>query len=284
MAKKLLTVRKTRWVVKRKPATVRGGVLNNPSILEARYAQRLERMVEYMTAETDKALRAFYEEPHAEVYFAQDASVSSQARILTNALMKRFNAYFAVNAPIVAERHADAVNKASSSAVHQSLKELSGGLSLPTVALSDGTLQVLNASIIENVSLIKSISMEYLGGVQQAVMRSITTGRGMADLQPYLVKHKELTFKRARMIARDQTTKAYNNLNRDRMQSVGLTHFTWRHTAGSKHPRELHIKYDGMVFAFDKPPVIDERTGERGIPGQAINCHCRMQPVIAFKD
>ena len=282
----VLTKRKAAWVEKRKPDFVRGGALNNPSILEARYAERLERMVTRMTDDVAKEIERFFNEPHADEYFesAQDASVSSQARILTNKLMKRFNAYFAANAPIIAERQTDAANKASSASVHASLKELSGGLSLSTSNMTADMAEVLNASIIEQVSLIKSISMEYLAGVQQAVMRSITTGRGLADLVPYLQKHKGITKRKAENVARDQTRKSFNNLNRGRMQKLGLTHFQWLHTGGSAHPRELHVRYNDRIFAFDDPPVIDENTGERGIPGQAINCRCRMRPVIAFTE
>ncbi|RIQ43658.1 phage head morphogenesis protein, partial [Bordetella avium] len=32
----------------------------------------------------------------------------------------------------------------------------------------------------------------------------------------------------------------------------------------------------------DNPPIIDKTTGERGLPGQLINCKCRMRPVIDF--
>jgi uncharacterized protein with gpF-like domain len=41
---------------------------------------------------------------------------------------------------------------------------------------------------------------------------------------------------------------------------------------------------DGNVYSFDDPPIIDKNTGERGIPGQAINCRCFMVPVIEFED
>lgn len=281
---KILTKRKAKWVAQRRPAMIRGSVLNNPSILEARYAQRLEKLVHVMTAEVERRLDDFFKEPHAEEYFsqAQDASVSSQARILTNALMKKFNSAFGLAAPTIARQQTNAADKASSSSLYSSLLELSGGLSLPTSGLTADMTEVLNASVIEQVSLIKSISMEYLAGVQQAVMRSVTTGRGLADLQPYLEKHKGITMRRARMIAQDQTRKSYNNLNRGRMEKLGLKKFQWLHTGGSAHPRELHVRYDGRIFSFDDPPVIDENTGERGIPGQAINCRCRMRPVIDF--
>lgn len=282
----LLTKRKAKWVAQRKPQGIRGAPLNNPTVLEVRYAQKLDKLVAQMTDHVEKEIRKLFDTEHAEEYFetAQDASVSSQARILTNALMKKINGMFAKWAQPIAEQQVNDIDKASSSSVHASLKEMSGGLSLPTTALTSDMKQVLKASVIENVSLIKSISVEYLGGVQQAVMRSITTGRGLADLVPYLQKSKEITQRRAVMIARDQTRKSYNALNKARMQKLGLSRYEWLHTGGSSHPRQLHINYSGKVFDFSDPPIIVPETGERGIPGQAINCRCRMRPVIEFQE
>jgi SPP1 gp7 family putative phage head morphogenesis protein len=279
---RLLTRRKTAWADKRKPQVIRGGPLNNPSIIEARYAERLESLVRRMCDEVEGSLKKFFHEPVSTEYFVQDASISSQARILTNALMKRFNRLFATTAPTIADHYTNSINKMSSANVHSSLKELSGGLSLPTVGITSDMSEVLSASISEQVSLIKSISMEYLSGVQGAVMRSITTGNGLSDLVPFLNKHKGITERRAKMIAHDQTRKAYNNLNKGRMEKLGLTKFEWLHTGGSAHPRPLHVSYSGKIFDFNDPPIIDENTGERGIPGQAINCRCRMRPVLDF--
>ncbi len=280
----LLTRRKQAWVGKRKPAVIRGRALNNPTVLELKYAQQLEQLVERMAGGVHKQLLQFFAEPDHAEYFdqAQDASTASQARILTNAMMRKFNAMFAAWSQPMAEAQMNKVDQASSASVHASMQELSGGLSLPTSALTSDMREVLSASIVENVALIKSISMQYLNGVQQATMRSITTGRGLADLVPYLEKHKQITKRRANSIALDQTRKAYNNLNRGRMQKLGLTKFEWLHTGGSAHPRKLHQDYNGHIFSFDEPPIIDENTGERGIPGQAINCRCRMRPVIDF--
>jgi SPP1 gp7 family putative phage head morphogenesis protein len=281
---RLLTRRKTAWADRRKPQVIRGGTLNNPSIIEERYAQRLESLVARMADEVESSLKKFFLEPLSAEFFAEDASISSQARILTNELMRRFNRLFSTTAPSIAEHYTGSINKASSANVHGSLKELSGGLSLPTTGITSDMSEVLGASIAEQVSLIKSISMEYLSGVQGAVMRSITTGNGLSDLVPFLNKHKGITERRAKMIAHDQTRKAYNNLNKGRMEKLGLTKFIWLHTGGSSHPRPLHVSYSGKIFSFDDPPIIDEKTGERGIPGQAINCRCRMQPVLDFGD
>ncbi len=282
----LLTQKKQSWAARRKPKVIAGSPLNNPSVLEAKFAANLEGMVRFMADDVRKEIERFFNKPHSEEYFdsAQDASVSSQARILTNKLMSKFNSVFADFAGRAAEIQMNAVDKASSGAVHESLKTLSGGLSLPTTGFTKEMRQILNASTIETVSLIKSISSEYLSGVQQAVVRSIAGGRGLADLVPYLEKKKGITTRRARMIAHDQTRRSFNNLNRARMEKLGCRKFRWLHTGGAAHPRPLHIKYSGQIFSFDDPPIVDEATGLRGIPGTAINCRCRMQIVLDFSD
>lgn len=73
--------------------------------------------------------------------------------------------------------------------------------------VTDPLKNTLTASLAENVDLIKSIPQQYLSGVQQAVMRSITTGNGLQDLQPYLEKQGGVTERRATLIANDQTRK-----------------------------------------------------------------------------
>lgn len=281
---KLLTIRKQAWVERRNPDVVRGTPLNNPFPLEARYAAALIDLVNKMTVDVERQIKKMFDTEHAEQFFAEDATVSSQARILTNALIRKYATIFGAASKPLATRMVDQADKSSSVAVHSSVKQLSGGLSLPTKALTADMTQVLAASITENVGLIKSISTKYLEQVQGDVMRSITTGNGLADLVPALEKQKDITQRRAVMIARDQTRKAYNNLNRGRMQNLGLKKFEWLHTGGSAHPRKLHESYNGKIFSFDDLPVIDDNTGERGIPGQAINCRCRMLPVIEFED
>ena len=92
----------------------------------------------------------------------------------------------------------------------------------------------------------------------------------------------ETVSERAAFIARDQTSKLTTATNASRMKSAGVTRFRWRHSGGSFDPRVLHLQYDGQEFDLSDPPVIDERTGEKGLPGQAINCRCYMVPIIDF--
>ncbi len=280
---KLLTTRKAKWVDQFKPKKIEGTPLNPNASAEQRYFSQLRALVEIMTNDVEKKLERFFKEPHSKEFFAEDATVSSQARILANALQKKFDALFALQAKPLAEGMVDDADKSSAVSLKSSLKELSGGLTLKTDILTGPLNDVISATVSENVSLIKSIASQYLDGVQGAVMRSITTGNGLADLVPFLQNHKGITLRRARIIAYDQTRKAYNNINKGRMEKLGLEEYKWLHSAGGQHPRELHESYSGKIFRFDNPPIIDKRTGERGIPGQAINCRCRMVPVIRFE-
>ena len=69
------------------------------------------------------------------------------------------------------------------------------------------------------------------------------------------------------------------------MRDVGITQFKWVHAGGSKDPRNYHKNVlNGKVFNVDDPPIIDQKTGERGYPGQAINCKCYQVPVIEFSN
>ena len=278
---RLLTRRKQAWINKFKPDILTGEPLNPNMAVADRYYSRLRAHIDKMASEVERQLKALFKNAGVEELYAQDASIGSQARILTNALTKKFDEVFASIAKPEAERMAVETNKASSAAVHSSIQKLSGGLSLSTSSLTAGPMNdILTATIAENVSLIKSISSQYLTGVQGAVMRSITSGQGLKDLIPYLNKHKGITHRRARMIAHDQTRKAFEGLSRGRMVNLGIQEFRWLHTGGSNHPRKEHIAMSGNIYRFDEPPVIDESTGKRGYPGDLINCRCRQQPVL----
>ena len=283
--KKLLTIRKQKWASTFKPNVLVGNPLNPNMGVAAYYNQKLDALIREMVDDTDKQLKKLFDTEHAEEYFAHDASISSQARILTNALIEKYDALFSGRAPALAEYFAERSDRSSSAAAHVTLKQLSGGLSIKTAQISGDLKDIFKATIAENVALIKSIPQQYLNGVQQAVMRSITNGRGLQTLVPYLQKEHGKTFARARMISMDQTRKAFEGMTRARLERAGIKKFKWIHTGGSNEPRPLHQHtLNGKIFSYAEPPIIDTNTGERGFPGQLINCRCRQAPVIDFGD
>jgi len=278
----LLTKKRTAWAEQRAGHTFKGATLNYNAAVQDKYVQSLQALVKQMTAQTTrefaKLARSFGDAPGT----AMDADPASQARILANKLTVKFEALFTRKAKALADRMVRASSAASKTSLHVSLKEMSGGLSLKTDLLTGGLKTILTATVAENVSLIKSIPAQYMKDVAGSVFRAIQTGDGLADIVPKLAEVEGVTMRRARNIALDQTRKTYNAINRERMKAVGVQKFEWIHSGGGQHPRELHMQMDGEIYSFDDLPVIDERTGERGIPGQAVNCRCTMRPIVDF--
>ncbi len=222
--------------------------------------------------------------------FAQDASISSAFRIMFNKLARKYDRSFsqhAVGYALWLERQSSDHSKRM---LGTSLHKLAGGITIKTDLMTGELDEKLKASVDKNTSLIKSIQKNYLDQVRSDVMHSITSADsgGMAGLREKI--HNSLTTRykqqrnKAKNVALDQSKKVFNTINAGRMKAVGIKKFQWHHTGGSQRPRKDHIKMDGNIYSFDDLPVIDARTGERGIPGQAIHCNCFMTPVFELED
>lgn len=295
MSKKpILTKAKSKWAENR-DVTLNGTALNYNASQQIKYQQAILNLVHKMAIETKKQLIRLFHGEISKDFFEQqkeasvmDASIASQARILMNALTKKFTQLFSLKADPLAQAMLNGAEQTSKSTLHSSLKQLSGGLSLKTGVVPEGMEDVAKATISENVSLIKSIPQQYFKDITGSVMRSITTGNGLADLLPDIQKYSGQTMRRAKNLALDQTRKAYNSINKQRMQAVGVKQFKWVHSGGGQYPRKSHIDISGHIFNFatleQEQAELGVPLADRGIPGQAINCRCTMVPVIRFED
>ena len=281
-----LSAKRRKWVDQRAArgqVVLKGKPLFHSLSARKKYEQDIVIMINAMTSKTGRELRALFKSKEARDFYAEDASLISNARKLLRRLRKDFDLYYEKNSKEVTKRMINRIDKQSSSALQSSIEKLSGGLAVKTDFISGDVKEILEASISRNVNLIKSIETKYFDDIEDLVMRSIAPGgRGLEDLK-VLDKMKDKTINRGVNIAKDQTRKAYNNLNAIRMGKAGIGKFIWRHSGGGRDPRDLHLNVlNGQIFSLDDLPVIDERTGERGIPGQAINCGCIMEPIATF--
>lgn len=265
---------------------VEGPALQYNFSVQDRYTKALVSLVKQMTRQTQREIILNFHRPAAKEYFAQDESVASSSRILTNELRNKFTQLFSRKAKGLAEKMLADSDKASNGALHASLQKLSGGLSLGTRAMTSTMEEVMKASVAENVSLIKSIPAQYFTDIEGAVMRSITTGNGLADLVPFFKSHETITLKRARLIAGDQTRKAYANITATKLKDTGITKYKWIHSSAAQEPRPLHVQLNGTIQSLDDPPIIQYAKGRqpqiRGKPGDLIHCTCIMAPVVDF--
>lgn len=286
MAKQIRLTRKRLTWAESRGATIKGEKLTYPAAASQRYDASLKRLIRAMTKEYEREAAKLFREFKPEIEqleFAKDASLASQASILFGWLGKKYAKLFASRSKTITESMLDTVSKSSMRTLGESLKKVSGGITIPMPELPSTMEERLKAATIENVGLIKSIAPQYHERIRQSVMRSIQTGgRGSAEIMEDLKKIGGMSDRRAENIATDQTRKATTAYNVERAKSVGVKKFEWLHSGGGAEPRKLHVEYDGRIFDYDNPPIIDPRTGERGFPGQAVNCRCTMVPVLSF--
>jgi len=287
-----LSDKRQRWVGTR-TTVMRGLPLQYNAGVQQEYYSSIYKYFKRMVSKTKEVVEKLFKSHSSKAFFKQQALISAvdskenlsvKADRAMNELRITFSKLFRDNSLDLANEMLDSSLKISEINLGHSLKDLTGGVTLKTSGIPKGLETISKSVVKENVSLIKSIPDEYLSHVSEAVMRSITTGNGYPNLIKEISKYSSRTQRHIRNTAYDQTRKAYNSINQQRMMAVGVKKFRWLHSGGGQQPRKDHIAMDGNIYSFDNLPVIEKKTGERGIPGQAINCKCTMEPVIEFED
>ena len=149
--------------------------------------------------------------------------------------------------------------------------------------------------IRENVALIRTIPLLDVVKAEQKILGyfRLKVTRDQLARYFYRVADGAITMAWAEMIADDQINKASERLRVAKWKKNGVRMVRWIH-CGMDEPRPYHREkwnggsgifdgrpngLNGYIFPIDFPPVIDPHTGERGYPGQLINCRCHLEPV-----
>lgn len=299
-----LTRKRADWVGNRK-VTLRGEPMRVNESSANKLAESAMSQVYKMHLDVNKQVMALFDtelakqsipkepdkittEDVAQDGFAMDASISVKARHLMNKLIRKWEKHFNLYADNFADSMIKTVTKQSSSDLKKAGEKLSGGMTIKTDTLSQRTKDIIYASTDESSSLIKTLASNYTASVKEAVSRSIASNTSSLtqlreEIHAGLQDKYKVQRNKAKNVALDQTRKAYSNIGASKMQDAGLDQYIWRHSSGSQRPRSYHRDVlAGKVFSLSNPPVIDQKTGEKGKPGDAINCKCFMDPVITF--
>lgn len=170
------------------------------------------------------------------------------------------------------------VNTFNRTQVHRVFKSVLG---VDLLSSEPHMAETMAAFVGENVSLISSIKSQYLGEVEQTILRGLRSGLRSESIAEQLVATSEeagfttrigKAESRAEAIARDQTNKLYGQLSELRQTAAGVEKYTWR-TAGDSRVRDEHAEREGEVFEWSDPP-------SGGHPGEDYNCRCWAEPVI----
>lgn len=232
-------------------------------------------------ARYDKSLTKYVDDMHASIlrwliaaikanppHLAKDESPLETIRRALAMLRKRWTKRINDFAPKFAEAFVTGAARHADAAFMASLRDAGFTVRFRS---SRKINEALNAKIVENVSLIKSIPAEHFADIEQFVMRAVQKGRDIAALTRDLEDRYQVTRRRAALIARDQNNKATAVIQRIRRLELGIKEAEWLHSGGGKHPRPAHVAFSGKKFDVDKGAFID---GKYIQPGEEINCRC----------
>lgn len=242
-------------------------------IAEAAYRADLYSVVKRLTGAVQERIVPLLKENREIIEMrAADALPEDEIRRQLNQL-RQANKVDPGSAAATANRTAKRVRRIVDERLANEIRK-SVGINIRPFMLDDSQITpALNKAVKENVELITSIPEKYFDRVERYVVEAVTTGTRHETLAKGIYEIGQSTFRRAQLIARDQTSKMTGSFNRIRQSSIGIDEYVWS-TSKDERVRPTHIENEGKRFRWDTPPE------ETGHPGEDIQCRCVAIPYF----
>jgi len=242
--------------------------IKTPKSPGVRYRRWLENLVKQLRIDTNTQIVPILKQFETE--YVNDAYARTLEQAFDN-LRKSYET-IGINAKTVSSSFVGNANNVNKKRFYSAMEKATG-VNIESVIQNEGLEDILVATTRENVNLIRSIPEEYFKKIETLVFTSTTQGDTAGSMIKQIQNIGKTTTKRARLIARDQSSKLNSALSQQRQQNLGVEEYIWR-TAGDERVRENHRSKNGKTFRWDDPPK------DTGHPGQAIQCRCVAQPII----
>ncbi len=155
----------------------------------------------------------------------------------------------------------------------------SGELWMTTVNLmsSSGiTDSIRDRTIRQNLELISSLATEHLDGLSDILSQGLTSGKTQKEITDAIENLTWRNRSKAKFWARDQASKFFGAVSRERQTASGIPGYIWR---GLRGARDNHAAVIGKYFSWTNPPAVGAK-GERCHPGEDYNCRCWAEPAF----
>lgn len=244
--------------------------------LRARYRRAMVAMIRRMAVSVEAwVLEQRRIDPPV---LAQDESPSARMQRDFGAIAAKWQKHFDDLAPTVAENFLKNQFRGTDAAFRQAL--LDAGWAIEFV-LTPAMRDAFEASLAENVGLIRSIPQQYLREVEGIVMRNYAAGRDVKSMAREIRGRFKVTSNRAWLIARDQSNKANSVVQKARMMELGITEAIWMHSYAGREPRPTHEAMNNKRYKIAEG-MYDSAVKYNVWPGSLINCRCLSRAVLPW--
>lgn len=249
-----------------------------PKAIGISYNAELQRMVRRIKKDIDQSINPLVKD--LEFEYTAD-SWADVIEVSLAALRQRWSsAVFNRFAERMASKFVQAVNLQNQQQFQNQYKSFGINVYAGNQTVSD----YLDATVKDNVRLIKSIPDQYLTQVESIVLGNMRAGMRPSAINKQLQDQFGVTERRARVISRDQVSKASNGLAKKRMESSGFVYFKWLDSSDQR-VRSRHRAIANKVTMYGKGiyKMDDLPLNGKGIPifcGDDIQCRCVPIPVM----
>lgn len=246
------------------------------------YNAKLQRLVKQVKADIAKEVMPLVRQLAPE--YTQDAVATTDAwsDLILSAMSRLMQKW-------QSERVSSGANRMAAEFVQSSLKkserDLGKSAGIDVFSGSSVMQDYLKASAQQNAQLIKSIPAKYLEEVQTLVMANMRSGMRPGFIEKALKEQFGVTQRRAKVIARDQTSKIQGELAEKQQKSAGFEYFQWIDSDDSR-VRHRHSEiankvtaYGKGIYRWDNLPLSAD--GKPIKPGSDYQCRCIARPVSA---
>lgn len=115
--------------------------------------------------------------------------------------------------------------------------------------------------------------------MREVVGQMAIDGESRITIQKYIENNFIKDQKRAKFLARNESSIAVTEYLSATYQENGSEEFKWVANLDER-VRDEHRELNGTTHRYDNPPIIDKRTGTRGMPGEFYNCRCTFIPIF----
>lgn len=216
-----------------------------------------------------------------EVLWAIDvvkAQTAAKVALLQSYLLQQAGELTKEEKKLVFDTAVEAIMQDLQKRVYQNAK--AGKIELITPKLTDFRKSEIAENYTNNLDFwIKNWTEDEIVKMRNTVGQMAIDGKSTLDIEKYLLKRFGVSKRKAQFLARNESAIATTSYLQAKYTEEGFTQYRWRTNIDGRE-RPLHKKLNGQIFRFDDPPIIDERTGQKGNPGETYNCRCTFSPVI----
>jgi SPP1 gp7 family putative phage head morphogenesis protein len=126
--------------------------------------------------------------------------------------------------------------------------------------------------------VMEDFEQEVVEKLRADISEMILAGSSRVDLRNAIQKRLGISHQRCKFIARQETALLVTTFKKSQYQQYGIDKYKWK-TVGDHKVRQSHAELNNDEIDWDRPPIVDPKTGRTAHAGMDFNCFVGDTPI-----